>query len=92
MVGLPTNLKFLKRVIDEPVFNEGNYDTGYIEKEIKTLLKKEEKVDDFALISSVLARNHYHNKNVSLPNELINFRNVKGRTYKHKISISETSI
>lgn len=32
VVGLPTNLKFLKRVINEPVFNKGDYDTGYIEK------------------------------------------------------------
>ena len=91
-MGLPTNLKFLKRVIDEPVFNEGNYDTGYIEKEIETLLKKETKVDDFSLISAVLARSHHNNKNLSLPGELVNFRNVKGRIYKHQVSINETSI
>ena len=85
-------MKFLKRVIDESVFNEGDYDTGYIEKGMNTLLKKDTKMDDFSLISSILARSHHHNNSVLLPGELINFRNVKGRTYKHKISISETSI
>ena len=67
MVGLPTNLKFLKRVINEPVFNEGDYDTGYIEKEIDVLLKKEEEVDSFSLISATIARNYHHNHNISLP-------------------------
>jgi acetyl/propionyl-CoA carboxylase alpha subunit len=34
IVGLNNNLKFLKRVFDNPVFNVGEYDTGFIEQNI----------------------------------------------------------
>ena len=34
VVGLNNNLKFLKRVFDNAVFNEGKYDTGFIEQNI----------------------------------------------------------
>jgi acetyl-CoA carboxylase biotin carboxylase subunit len=40
IVGLNNNLKFLKRVFSNPVFHEGNYDTGFIEQNITTLLNK----------------------------------------------------
>lgn len=41
VVGLPNNLKFLKRVIDEPIFQKGDYDTSYIPENIDKLLKKD---------------------------------------------------
>lgn len=34
IVGLNNNLKFLKRVFDNPVFHQGDYDTGFIEQNI----------------------------------------------------------
>lgn len=40
VVGLNTNLKFLKRVIGDMTFKSGDYDTGYIEQNIASLLKK----------------------------------------------------
>lgn len=40
VVGLNNNLKFLKRVFNNSVFHEGNYDTGFIEQNIKNLLDK----------------------------------------------------
>ncbi len=40
IVGLNNNLKFLKRVFDNRIFHEGNYDTGFIEQNIGTLLNK----------------------------------------------------
>ena len=92
VVGLPTNLKFLKRVINEPVFNKGDYDTGYIEKQMDILLKKDHSIDAFELISAVIAKSYHHNTNVQIPSELLNFRNVKGRVQKHQLSLSETSI
>jgi acetyl/propionyl-CoA carboxylase alpha subunit len=30
VVGLNNNLKFLKRVFNNPIFNQGDYDTGFI--------------------------------------------------------------
>lgn len=42
VVGLNNNLKFLKRVFNNPVFNQGDYDTGFIEQNIATLLNKDE--------------------------------------------------
>jgi 3-methylcrotonyl-CoA carboxylase alpha subunit len=32
IVGLNNNLRFLKRVFDNPVFQAGDYDTGFIEQ------------------------------------------------------------
>jgi acetyl/propionyl-CoA carboxylase alpha subunit len=61
VVGLPTNLKFLKRVINEPVFNQGDYDTGYIDQNMATLLQKTSSVDSFSLLSAIIARTHHHN-------------------------------
>lgn len=92
VVGLPTNLKFLKRVINEPVFNQGDYDTGYIDQHMGTLLKKVSSMDHFSLLSAVIARSHHHNSQISLPSELFNFRNVKSRVKHHKLSIFDTSI
>ena len=40
VVGLPNNLKFLKRVISDPIFAKGDYDTSYIPEIINSLLKK----------------------------------------------------
>jgi acetyl/propionyl-CoA carboxylase alpha subunit len=40
VVGLNNNLQFLKRVFENKIFQEGNYDTGFIEQNIATLLKK----------------------------------------------------
>lgn len=40
VVGLPNNLKFLKRVISDPIFAKGDYDTSYIPENINSLLKK----------------------------------------------------
>lgn len=40
VVGLNNNLKFLKRVFANSIFHEGNYDTGFIEQNIATLLNK----------------------------------------------------
>lgn len=80
LVGFNNNLKFLKRVIgDNVTFRGGDYDTGYIEQNIGTLLKKAEKVDAFDLIAAALIRNYHKSESVKLPRELVNFRTVKGR-------------
>ena len=31
VIGLPTNIKFLKRVLDNPTFQGGDIDTSFIE-------------------------------------------------------------
>ena len=40
IVGLNNNMKFLKRVFEDPVFAHGDYDTGFIQQRIDTLLHK----------------------------------------------------
>lgn len=40
LVGFNNNLRFLKRVFDDPIFQQGDYDTGFIEQNINTLLSK----------------------------------------------------
>lgn len=78
IVGLNNNLKFLKRVFDDNIFQQGEYDTGFIEQNIETLLKKEERFDPFDAVSAIVAREVVHAKTLPIPKELIGFRNVKG--------------
>jgi len=40
IVGFNNNLKFLKRVFENDIFRHGEYDTGFIEQNIATLLHK----------------------------------------------------
>jgi 3-methylcrotonyl-CoA carboxylase alpha subunit len=77
VVGLNNNLKFLKRVISDDVFRKGEYDTGFIEQNIASLLKKQQKIDSFEVISAAIARNFHFSKTVQLPQDLLNYRNVK---------------
>lgn len=39
MIGLPTNIKFLKRVLQHPTFQSGDIDTGFIEQNETSLLQ-----------------------------------------------------
>ena len=78
VVGLRNNLKFLKRVFANPIFQGGEYDTSFIEKNIDTLVKKD-KVSNFDKIAAAVCRNHHKCKTIKLPSELFNFRNVKGK-------------
>jgi pyruvate carboxylase len=40
VVGVPTNIKLMRRILAHPTFQEGKYDTGFIAQNEKTLLKK----------------------------------------------------
>jgi acetyl/propionyl-CoA carboxylase alpha subunit len=57
VVGLKNNLKFLKRVFANSIFQEGEYDTSFIEKNVDTLINKD-KVTLFDKVSAVICRNH----------------------------------
>lgn len=90
VVGLKNNLKFLKRVFENDIFRGGEYDTSFIEKNVDTLIKKD-KASNFDKIAAVVCRNHNKCKEIPLPAELLNFRNVKGKKEHFTISIDETS-
>jgi len=91
VVGLPNNLKFLKRVIEDPKFEKGEFDTSYIPENITQLLKKDIPKDPFELVSAVIARYNKLSNQVSLPSELLNFRNVP-TSQNHQIIVEETFI
>jgi acetyl/propionyl-CoA carboxylase alpha subunit len=38
VLGLPTNIKFLKRVLENPTFAGGEFDTSFIEQHEEALL------------------------------------------------------
>ena len=57
-MGLKNNLKFLKRVFKNGIFQEGDYDTSFIENNIDTLIKKD-KVTAFEKVAAVICRNHH---------------------------------
>ncbi len=91
-MGLRNNLKFLKRVAKEKVFQQGDYDTSYIEQYSGELLKKQNKISNFDVISSVLILVNSENKKINLPAELIGYKNVPGQKHTHKVEINETFI
>ncbi len=43
VIGLPTNIKFLRRVLAVPDFHQGEFDTSFIEQHEETLLKPTKK-------------------------------------------------
>lgn len=92
VVGLNNNLKFLKRVFDNSVFHKGDYDTGFIEQNIEVLLKKDDKVDPYDVVSAVVARSVANGSQLGLPAELVDFRNVRGQKQVQSIVINETSL
>ena len=79
IVGLSNNLRFLKRVFDNAVFHNGDYDTGFIEQQIDTLLHKPASIDHFDLVTAVVARTLHFSALLPLPSSLLNYRNVKGQ-------------
>ncbi len=56
MVGLITNIKFLKNVLAHPAFFRGDYDTGFIQKYSAELLKPTTEVPNFDLASAIAAK------------------------------------
>lgn len=92
IVGLNNNLKFLKRVFDNAVFRQGDYDTGFIEQNIDALLKKETDVDPYDLVTAVIARSVTNGAKLGLPAELVDFKNVKGQKLIQRLSVTETSL
>ena len=67
VVGLPNNLKFLKRVINDSIFIKGEYDTSFIPQNINNLLKKDSLSDPFDIVSAVISRYHHQSKKSALP-------------------------
>jgi len=53
ILGIKTNIGYLKRIIKSPSFCRGNYDTHFIDEHEEKLLPKQEKLD-FALIAGAL--------------------------------------
>ncbi len=53
ILGIKTNIGYLKRIIKSPSFYRGNYDTHFIDEHEEKLLPKQEKLD-IALIAGVL--------------------------------------
>ena len=47
VIGLPTNIKFLRRTLAIDTFQEGNFDTSFIEKNEATLLRAARKNSHF---------------------------------------------
>ena len=68
VVGLKNNLKFVKRIFDDAIFQNGEYDTGFIEQNVETLLKKD-KIDNFLKLASVICRNSDKSTGIKLPSE-----------------------
>ena len=92
VVGLNNNLKFLKRVFDNGVFRQGDYDTGFIEQNIASLLNRDQSVDPFDLVTAVAARNVANGEKLGLPADLVDYKNVRGQRQLQRIVVNETSL
>lgn len=92
VVGLNNNLKFLKRVFDNGVFRQGDYDTGFIEQNIASLLNKDQSVDPFDLVTAIAARNVANGEKLGLPADLVDYKNVRGQKQLQRIVVNETSL
>ena len=90
VVGLPTNLKFLKNVFDNEIFRKGDYDTSFIEKNIDDLVPLTKKVDFFDIVSALAVKSAIGSSGLRIPKELVNFRNGVSNTITHKIRTSAT--
>ena len=92
IAGLNNNVRFLKRVFDNSVFQQGDYDTSFIEQNIETLLYKPEDADHFDLVTAAVARNIHFSSTLNLPKGLFNYRNVKGQKQLQSVSVKDTSL
>lgn len=88
-MGLPTNLKFLKNVLDDPVFFKGDYDTGFIGKYSDSLIKRVKEVAAFDVASAIAARLAIDFSKIQLPKELVSFRN--GRHLSNNLKITSNA-
>jgi acetyl/propionyl-CoA carboxylase alpha subunit len=67
VVGLPTNLKFLKNVFDNQIFDKGDYDTSFIEKNINDLIPLTKTVDPYDLVSALAIKTSISSSNLNIP-------------------------
>jgi acetyl-CoA carboxylase biotin carboxylase subunit len=56
--GITTNIRYLKRIIEHPEFQSGNYDTGFLAREHQTLLGVEH--PELAKAAMIAASVHAH--------------------------------
>lgn len=56
ILGLPTNIGFLRNILEVDEFKSGIYDTSFIEKNEGMLLKKQNEVDNEDLICAIIAK------------------------------------
>lgn len=54
ILGLTTNLQFLSTLLANPVFQAGEVDTGFVDKNLARLLPAEKNLPDIALIAAAL--------------------------------------
>lgn len=90
VVGLPTNLKFLKNVLNNDVFHKGDYDTGFIDKNTDALLNRVTEVAPYDLASAVAAKLATSFAQINLPKELVSFRNGRYLSSPTTIKASAT--
>lgn len=90
VVGLPTNLKFLKNVLSNEVFHKGDYDTGFIDKNTIKLLHRVHEVSTYDLASAVAAKLATDFSKLRLPKELIGFRNGRSLSSPTTVKASAT--
>lgn len=62
ITGIKTSMKFLERIMETPDFVNGNYNTHFVEKNLKFLVSKEEFKGDNEDLAIITAFIHYTNK------------------------------
>lgn len=85
ITGIKTSLKFLERIMDSADFQEGKYDTGFIEKN-KELLFKEKKCDDETEDMVILATyiDYLNRLNKIIPSKQLNPAENRWKKYTYQ--------
>jgi acetyl/propionyl-CoA carboxylase alpha subunit len=60
-------LKFLKNVFNNQIFSKGDYDTSFIEKNLKDLIPLTKAVDSFDLVSALAIKTAISSVNLNIP-------------------------
>ncbi|MGV8090299.1 MAG: acetyl-CoA carboxylase biotin carboxylase subunit [Mangrovibacterium sp.] len=85
ITGIKTSLKFLERIMDSTDFQEGKYDTSFIEKNKETLFKEEKcdsETEDMVILSTYI--DYLNRLNKIIPSKQLNPAENRWKKYTYQ--------
>lgn len=85
ITGIKTSLKFLERIMDSPDFQEGKYDTGFIEKNKEVLFKEmkcDSETEDMVILATYI--DYLNRLNKIIPSKQLNPAENRWKKYTYQ--------